>query len=152
MSAFFKVILSWFGRLKNLQVLALMFAAPVLTLISLLYLYVAVLGPWGTGNQQQQLEIVRDGMMYVHILLFVCIIALTAGLVRSVGINIAGKAGLMIDLADEHDGPGVMMQNVEITTPDPNATPCDPDMQPDPDEGSGGHGGGRRGGGRGRYD
>lgn len=126
-------ILNWFGKLKNLQVLALIIASPILTLISLLYLYVAVLGPWGADNHETQLAIVRDGMMYVHILLFVCIIALTAGLVRSVGVNIAGKAGLMIDLADEHDQPGVMMQNVEIgdvtVQPEPEPEPCDPEPE-----------------------
>jgi len=133
MSAMLKLILNWFSRLKNLQVLALIVASPVLTAISLLYLYVIVRGPWGTEHVTEQLELVRDGMMYVHLILLVCIVALTAGLVRSVGVNIAGKAGLMIDLADDKDGaPSVMMQNVDMSSVgNIEVPPCDPIPEPD---------------------
>ena len=122
MSGFFKVILSWFSRLKNLQVLALIIASPVLTAISLVYLYAVIYGPWGSENITLQLELLRDGMMYVHVLLLVCIMALTSGLVRSISLNIAGKAGMTIDLADEYDSPTTVMQNVDIGG-DMNVTP-----------------------------
>lgn len=132
MSGLSKVLLSWFGRLKNLQVLALIIASPVLTAISLVYLYAVIYGPWGSDNVPMQLELIRDGMMYVHVLLLVCIMALTSGLVRSISLNIAGKAGMTIDLADEHDSPTTVMQNVKIDgdmtvnadpVPEPDARP-----------------------------
>lgn len=105
MSDFYKVVLGWFGRARNLQMLALILCGPVFTIVSLLYLWVAWKGPWEPGNQELQLQIIRDGVMWVHVLLFLAISALTAGLVRSIKLNIADKVEFMVDLADDLDTP-----------------------------------------------
>lgn len=102
MRPFIKTVLGWFSKLKNIQVISLIIVVPTFTLISLGYMAVAVMWPWAVENQALQLEILRDGIMYVHGLLFISILALTAGLIRSVKIG-AGAFSAELDLADEYD-------------------------------------------------
>ncbi len=106
MAEFIKLLLGWFGRPRNLQVLALILAAPAVTATTMVYLSAVVFRTWDGPQAAAQLEIIRDGVMYAHLLLFLIIGALTAGLVRSVELK-AGKVGFAIDLMDDHDGTAV---------------------------------------------
>lgn len=103
MSEFYRLILGWVGRPRNLQTLALIAASPVLTAVSLIYLLAVTGHAWSPDHQAIQLQLIRDGIMYVHLLLFVTIAALTAGLVRSFNLSM-GKIQFNIDLADDYDG------------------------------------------------
>jgi len=119
-----RFVTGWLARPRNLQLLALILAAPIATGLSAIYFFVLVSNRWDPSMQKLQLEIVRDVMMYIHMIIFFAIIALSAGLIRSIKANAGSKFGFEVDLLDEYDSPaGVLapiapIETVTITSSD----------------------------------
>jgi len=93
----------WFFTRRNLQLVAVVVAAPILTVISLIYFSFLATYDWLPADHKLMLQIIRDVMMYIHGTIFVAFLALCAGLVRHIMFK-AGALEVNIDLVDEHDG------------------------------------------------